>query len=204
MRAPAMRIPVRQSIVLLVLTIVVATALSPAARASSLRSLTLKYHGVLIGSGSLDENYSGVARFQIPSTWDAIQKGRFFDLTPPAVEGCAIKVQVNNQPTLTAAGPGAQVAAALPDGLRVAALGRGSRAHGSWGIDETSPHAAPPGRRVYAIGIIHVSKHEYDRLRVVVTFSGSCSDDVVRNGPTLTALRRIVSDGSFAGHRLAR
>jgi hypothetical protein len=188
--------------VIAIASVIAFAALAPAAHASRPRWLTLGYHGVLIGSGTLDEDFSGVARFQIPATWHAVKKGRFYNLTPPMVEGCAIKVQVNNQPTLTKAATGAQVAASLPEGLRVADLGRGSRAHGSWGTDETAPHADPPGRRVYAIGIIHLSGHFYDRLRAVATFSGACSDDVVRNGPTLTALRRIVIGGSFDGHRL--
>jgi hypothetical protein len=186
-----------------VLTVAVGFLTAATAQAGSLRTLTLGYHGVLIGSGSLDENYAGVARFQIPTSWHAVKKGRFYNLTPPAINGCTIKVQVNNQPTLTKVSTGAQVAAALPDGLRIAELGRGSRAQGSWGLDETAPHVAPPGRRVYAIGVIHLTGHQYDRLRAVATFAGSCSDDAVRNGPTTRALQRIVSAGSFRGHRLA-
>jgi hypothetical protein len=179
--------------------VVAFAALVPAAHASPLRWLTLPYHGSLRGSGTLDQDFSGAARFQIPESWRAVKKGRFYNLTPPVVEGCWIKVQVNNAPTLTKATTAAQVAATFPEGFRIAELARGSRAHGSWGIDETTPHADPPGRRVYALGIIHLSGHFYDQLRAVATFVGACSDDVVRNGPTLTALRRIVTGGSFSG-----
>jgi hypothetical protein len=174
-------------------------ALVPAAHASPLRWLTLPYHGVLVGSGNLEEDFSGAAHFQIPATWRAVKKGRFYNLTPPVVGRCWIKVQVNNAPTLTKATTAAQVAATFPEGFRIVELARGSRAHGSWGIDETAPHVHPPGRRVYAIGVIHLSGHFYVRLRAVATFVGECSDDVVRNGPTLTALRRIVTGGSFGG-----
>jgi hypothetical protein len=143
-----------------------------------------------------------VARFQIPATWPAVKKAVLYNLTPPVVEGCWIKVQVNNQPRLTTAATGAQVAEALREGFRIADLGRGKRAHASWGIDETAPPVAPPGHRVYAIGVIHLSGHFYVRLRAVATFVGACSNDVVRNGPTLTALRRIVIGGSFRGGSL--
>jgi hypothetical protein len=182
-------------------------ALAPAAHAGPLRWLTLPYTGVLVGSGNLDEDFSGAARFQIPATWRAVKKVVFYNLTPPVVEGCWIKVQVNSQPRLTKATTGAQVVETFPEGFRIVELGRGKRAHGSWGIDETAPRVAPPGRRLYAVGVIHLSGHFYVRLRAVATFVGACSDDVVRNGPTLTALRRIVTGGSFSGasfrgHRL--
>ncbi len=179
--------------------VVAFAALIPAAHASPLRWLTLPYHGVLIGSGTLEDDFSGAARFQIPETWPAVKKGRFYNLTPPMVEGCWIKVQVNNQPRLTKTATATQVEESLREGFRIADLGRGKRAHGSWGIDETAPRVAPPGRRVYAVGVIHLSGHFYIRLRAVATFVGACSDDVVRNGPTLTALRRIVTGGSFSG-----
>jgi hypothetical protein len=181
----------------------VTTLVLPAgATAGSTRTLTLKYHGPLIGSGSLAEDFAGVSTFKAPSGWAARRSGRFYDLTPSAAEGCAFKVQVNNQPTLTTASTARQVAAALPEGYRKAALGRGSRAHGSWGADETSNKATATHRVVYAIGIIHLSSHLYDRLRVVATFDGSCSDDVVRNGDVTAQVQQIARTGTFSGRRL--
>src|SRR3954447_19326514 len=181
----------------LLLAALALAAAVPAAAASDLRSLTLNYHGVLIGSGTLNEDFSGVSTFAIPTTWQAAKKGRFYNLAPPTQGGCTTKVQVNNQPTLTRASTKSQVAATLKAGLRVAELGRGPRVHGSGGADERTTHASPRSRRVYAIGIIHLSGHVYDRLRAVATFSGSCSDDLVRRGSVLTALKRIVRTGTF-------
>lgn len=122
-----------------------AAALSTVASANSTRTLTLPYHGPLIGSGSLAEDFAGTAKFQVPSIWKAEKSGRYYELTPPAVDGCTIKMQVNNQPTLTKATPAAQVAAALPEGFQAARLGRGSRTHGSWGQTRPRTTPRPPG-----------------------------------------------------------
>ena len=195
-----MKIRLLHSVIAAILMVAAGLVIAASAQAGSLRTLTLGYHGRLNGSGTLDATYTGVARFQIPAGWRAVKKGVFYNLTPPAVNGCFIKVQVNNQPNLTTASTSAQVASALPVGFRIAELVRGARAHGSWGADETAPHADPPGRRVYAIGVIHLTGHQYDRLRAVATFVGSCSDDEVRSGPTLRALQRIVTRGSFKAH----
>jgi hypothetical protein len=110
--------------------VVAFAALVPAAHASPLRRLTLPYHGVLIGSGTLEDDFSGAAHFQIPTTWPAVRKGRFYNLTPPMVEGCWIKVQVNNQPRLTKAATGAQVRRVPPG--RISHRRFGSRKARSW------------------------------------------------------------------------
>jgi hypothetical protein len=174
-----------------------AAALTTAAHASSPRTLTLPYHGPLIGSGSLAEDFAGTAKFQVPSTWKTERSGRYYELTPPAVNGCTIKLQVNNQPTLTKATTAAQVDAALPVGFRAAQLGRGSRTHGSWGADETTNHTTPTRRRVYAIGVIHLTGHLYDHIRAVATYDGTCPDDIVRDGPDTAALERIARTATF-------
>ncbi len=189
---------------ILVAVLLTMGALTGNATAGMPQPLTLSYHGPLTGSGSLDENFAGTSTFRIPSTWAAAKSknGRYYELTPPPDDGCTFKVQVNNQPTLTKASTAAQVAAALPEGFRRAQLGRGTRPHGSWGADETSTHATATRRRIYAIGVIHLTGHLNDRFRAVATFDGSCSDDMVRNGTVALAVERIVQTGSFTGHRV--
>jgi hypothetical protein len=174
-----------------------------AASASGMRTLTLPYHGVLIGSGTLNEDFAGVGTFSVPSSWAVLQKNAHYDMTPPAAGACTFLVQVNNVPTLTTASTQRQVAATFPEGFRKVALGRGRRAHGSWGADETSFKETPTHRRVYAVGVIRLHGHLYGKIRVIATFDGPCSDDEVRSGDVTAQAIRIARTATFRGHRLS-
>jgi hypothetical protein len=107
---------------------------------------------------------------------------------------------VSARAVATKLGTPAQVERALSPSHRVALIARGSRAHGSWGIDETDRSAAAQATRgLYAVGPIHLTGHRYLQLRATADFTGPCSDADVRRGAVPAALERIVRDGRFTG-----
>lgn len=140
----------------------------------------------------------GRLAFEVPADWTAQHSlGHSRKFTTATADDCGISIVVEPTAMATRKTTAAQVANRLVPGHRVTRLGRGSRAHGSWGIDEVAVGARGNRRDVYGVGVVHVTAHVYVHVRVLAVLARTdsrepCRDDDVRKGPLHTAVERIV------------
>jgi hypothetical protein len=148
---------------------------------------------------SADRAVRGRLSFQVPADWTAtrhVGHSRAFVGQVPAT-GCQLSVLVEPTVVATRGSAAAQIAHRLRAGHRVAAMGRGPRPHGRWGVDEVRVGAAGSRRAVYGIGVVLVAARVFVHIRVLAMLDmpdhqTPCSDDDTRNGVLADTVTRIV------------
>jgi hypothetical protein len=151
---------------------------------TSTRTQRISATGDLLGS---HQQLRGTVAVDVPTAWASGNRTRVprtAVLHAKPAAGCQVAIAISPRGAATRATTAAQVTHSIGSD----ALGRGTRAHGSWGMSATDT-------TLYAIGAVHLTQHKYVHIRAFATLGEGCDPGVLTEGAIPAAFERIVKRG---------